>query len=136
MKERKPYFPVTVTFVIVNCLVIALGRRVESWGIDRDVLIIGNAFMFLITLVSLVVIMKGIRQVKTLSFIRSINVAFIVKFFLVIAAVAIYALSVKEVNRGAVLLSMGLYLVYTFLEVRILLSQMKRKPDGEKGSPD
>ena len=136
MNKRKPYFPIIIIAFVVNCLLLATGKRLASWGIDQDVLIVGNLFMFLITLVSMIVIMKGMTQVKTMSFIRSVNMAFIVKFFLVIAAVVVYVLSVKEVNRGAVLASMGLYLLYTFLEVRILLSQMNRKPDGKEGSPD
>lgn len=136
MNRRKSFLPIVGLFIVVQSLINLFGARIEAAGFDRNVLAIGNIFVFLITIVSLIVIMKGISQVKTLSFIRSINMAFIVKFFLVIAAVAIYAMTTKEINRGAVLLSMGLYLVYTFLEVRILLTEMKRKPDGKEGSPD
>lgn len=136
MNRRKTLLPIVGLFIVVQSIINIFGARIEAAGVDRNVLSVGNIFVFLITIVSLIVIMKGISQVKTLSFIRSINVAFIVKFFLVIAAVAIYAMVAKEIDRTAIMVSMGLYLVYTFLEVRTLLTHMKRKPDGEKGSPD
>ena len=128
--------PIVGLFILVQSLINLFGARIVAAGVDKDVLAIGNLFVFLITLISLIVITKGLAEVKTMSFIRSVYMSFIAKFFLVIAVVLIYALTVKNINTGAVLASMGLYLVYTFLEVRALLTHMKRNTDGKEGSPD
>ena len=136
MNRRKPFLPLVGLFVVVQSLINLFGARIKAAGVDKNVLAIGNLFVFFITLISLVVITKGMAEVKTMSFIRSVYISFIAKFFLVIAVVLVYALTVKTINTGALLASMGLYLVYTFLEVRALLTYMKRKPDGKEGSPD
>ena len=135
MNARKTLFPVALLFIIINTLVLTFGSRLEKAGLDINALMAGNLFIFLITLVSIFILLKGLNASSTMKFIRSVYTAFIIKFFLVAVVVFVYALMEKEnLNRPAVFLCMFLYLLYTFLEVRVLLKLTKSKTDGEKRS--
>jgi hypothetical protein len=135
MIPKRPLIPIVGLFVAVQSLVNLFGGRLESAGIDKNVLAIGNIFIFLITLLSMWILLRGVRTTKTMAFMRSVYTSFIVKFFLVAIAVIVYALATGgKVNSGAVLTTMFLYLVYTFIEVRILLKLVKQKPDAEERS--
>ena len=135
MIQKRPLLPIVGLFIAVQSLVNLFGGRLESAGIDRNVLAVGNLFVFLITLLSMWILMRGVRTTKTMAFMRSVYTSFIVKFFLVAIAVVVYALATGgKVNSGGVLTTMFLYLMYTFIEVRILLKLVKQKPDAEERS--
>jgi hypothetical protein len=54
-----------------------------------------------------------------------------IKFFVCLAVVFIYIASVKkELNKPALFTCMGLYLVYTIMEVGILMKLLKKKANG------
>jgi len=53
-----------------------------------------------------------------------------VKMFLTIIAAGIYiAIYKRGLNKGGLFICMGLYLVYTFLEVSILTRMLRQKPN-------
>ena len=135
MIQKRPLIPITGLFIVVQSIVNLFGARLEAFGIDKNILAIGNLFVFLITLLSMWILLRGVRTAKTMAFMRSVYTSFIAKFFLVAAVVVIYALATGgKVNSGAVLTTMFLYLVYTFIEVRVLLKLVKQKPDAEERS--
>jgi hypothetical protein len=97
---------------------------------DNDVLILGNLFLFAITVVSFFIAKKGLNDKNPHAFMRSINGSIMVKMFLTIIAAGIYiAIYKKGLNKGGLFICMGLYLVYTFLEVSILTRMLRQKPN-------
>lgn len=127
MKNRSPIFPIILVFVVVNGALIALRSRLLSGGFDQSVLIWGNIFLFGLSIISFNLNKKALKAEKTAGFLKYFYLGFLIKFFVVIIAVAIYALSVPHVNKPAILTCMGLYLVYTFIETRQLLKESKQK---------
>jgi hypothetical protein len=135
MIQKRPLFPIAGLFIAVQSLLNLFGDRLVAAGMDKNVLMSGNLFVFLITLLSMWILMRGMRNAKTMAFMRSVYTSFISKFFLVAIAVLVYALWAKDrLNPAAVLGTMFLYLIYTFIEVRVLLKLMKQKPDVEERS--
>jgi hypothetical protein len=135
MKIRKALLPIAILFIVVNTLCLSLGGRLRTMGLDTEVLILGNLAVFAVTGLSAWILLRGLRTAKTMAFIRSVYTSFIVKFFLVAVAVLVYAwLAGDALNRPAVFLTMFLYLLYTFLEVKVLLTLMKEKPDVQERS--
>ena len=49
---RKSFTPVIILFIVLNGFFIAGKNLLAKWGMDRDVVIIGNLILFVITLVS------------------------------------------------------------------------------------
>lgn len=131
MKREKRLLPVILLFVILNALFIALGKRLKEWGLDTDVLLIGNSFLFVITLVSFLISLKGLQHKNPHVFMRSVMSSIMVKMFLAIIAAFIYISIYKRgLNKPALFICMGLYLVYTFLEVNILTRILRQQPNA------
>lgn len=130
MKRDKTLLPLILFFVVLNALFIVGAKRWQTWGVDQDVLLIGNVFLFLITLLSIVVARKGLLHKNPHKFSRSVMSSIMIKMFLAVIAAFIYiSLYKKALNKPALFICMGLYLVYTFLEVSILTRLLRSKPN-------
>ncbi len=101
--------------------------RLVAWGFNMDVLILGNTFLFFLSIFTYFLHRKAIKAARTPEFLKYFYMAFLLKFFLTIALVVVYALVAAAINKPAILACMGLYLVYTFIETRLLLKASKRK---------
>ena len=126
--SSKIFFPVILFFVLLNAIFIAGKNFFDDKGFDRDVLIIGNLLLFLITLMSLFMGKKGLNNPNPHAFVRSVYGSIMIKLFLFIIVALIYiAIYQKQLNKPALFTCMGLYLVYTFMEVSILMKMLKHK---------
>ena len=98
-----------------------------AWGIDYRVLLTGNLLLFLATAVSFLLYSKGLRSQNMQAFVRVMYGSLLVKFFVCLVAVMIYAMVERAaVNRNGIFGCFILYALYTFLEVRILLQKSKK----------
>lgn len=129
--KYREFAPVVLLFVILNTLAISLRPKWAAWNVDQDVLIIGNLFLFLITTLSFFIARKGVTHKNTHAFMRSVYGSIMLKMFLCIIAAFIYiAVYKKGLNKAGLFICMGLYLVYTFLEVSALTRLLRQKPDA------
>jgi hypothetical protein len=102
-----------------------------AWNLDQDVLIAGNLFLFMVTLFSFLIARKGLQNKNPHAFVRSIYASILFKLFICLIAACIYiAINQKELNKPAFFACMGLYLVYTFLEVSILIRLLRHRPNA------
>ncbi len=107
----------------------------ERWNADQNVLIVGNALLFIITLISFLLAKKGLRNTNTHAFIRAIIGGIMIKLFVFVIAAFIYiSFFKKDINKPALFTCMGLYLVYTFLEVSVLTKQLKQQSNAAQRS--
>jgi len=98
-----------------------------AWGIDYRVLLTGNLLLFLATVVSFLLYSKGLHSRNMQAFIRVMYGSLLVKFFVCLVAVMIYAMIERAgVNRNGIFGCFILYVLYTFLEVRTLLLSIKK----------
>jgi hypothetical protein len=110
---------------------IGFRARLEKWGFDIEVMLIGNLVLCIITLLSFYMLNKGLHATSTAGFLRSVYGSFMIKLFLVAAMVFGYVFVNKEnINKPALFTCMFLYLVYSFVEIRGLLKLSKEKTDA------
>ena len=76
--------PVILVFIILNALFIAGRSALEKWGADQTVLILGNTFIFLITLVSFFIAKRGLKNPNPNVFMRSVMGSIMIKMLLVV----------------------------------------------------
>ena len=137
MRNRNPFVPVVLFFLVLNGFFITGKNVLQRWNADQEVLIIGNALLFLITLLSFLLAQKGLKNSNTHAFIRSIIGGIMIKLFVSVIAAFIYiSIYKKNINKPALFACMGLYLVYTFLEVSVLTRQLKKKVNAPQRSAD
>lgn len=127
----REFAPLALLFVVVNALAVAFRSRWTTWNVDQDVLIAGNLFLFAVTFFSFLIAERGLQNKNPHTFVRSVMASIMVKMFLCAIAAFVYiSIYKKELNKAALFICMGLYLVYTFLEVSILTRLLRRKPDA------
>lgn len=134
-KAVKAFLPIILLFVIVNGFFIAGKSVLQRWNADQDILITGNILLFLITLVSYLVARKGLKSPNPHAFVRAVYSGILLKLFVCIIAAFIYIASAgKSLNKPALFTCMGLYLLYTFIEVSVLTKQLKGSANVEERS--
>ena len=122
--------PMALVFVFLSAFLILGKSWLEKKGVDRDVVIIGNLVLFIVSVVSFTITFRSLKVENTHAFIRAIYTGFIAKFFLLLIAAFVYAKVTKSINKPALFACMGLYIVYAFLEVKTLLGILKRKKNA------
>ena len=135
MRNKRPFSPVILLFIILNALFLTGRNTLERWNVDQKVLIAGNILLFVITLISFLLAQRGLKSSNTHVFIRAVIGSIMIKLFVSIIAAFIYiSIFKKQINKPALFTCMGLYLIYTFLEVSILTKQLKLKSNAPQRS--
>ena len=127
----KIFLPITLVFIILNGLIVTFKTFLESKGFDRDFLIIANLLLFSLCIAGLFLQRRGLQSTNTHAFIRSVYSAMLLKIFVCLAAVMVYIFSnTSIVNKPALFASMGIYLVYTSIEVAALMTALRKKKNA------
>jgi hypothetical protein len=123
--------PLLIFFVIVTTFCITGKGWLQKNGVDRDVLIIGNMVLFLVSLSGFLITNKSLRSSNTHTFLRALYGSFILKFFVVAAAAFIYFMMAgKNLNKPALFICGGLYIIYSAIEVSSLMKILKKKKNA------
>lgn len=103
-----------------------LMKRLDSWGFDYTVLIIGNILIFGISLLSYWMCVKGLSTKNSHAFVRWVTSSIMIKLFFLVILAFLYIITMKkEVNKPGLFFCMGLYLVYTIIEISALMKLNK-----------
>ena len=117
-----------LVFVLLNGAFVIGSKSLESWNADQSALILGNLLLFLVSFISFLVTRRSLSNPNPNACVRAIYVSFIIKFFLCAGVAFAYIMaSGKEVNKPSLFICMGLYVLYTALEVAALTKILKRK---------
>jgi len=129
--KLRGFMPVILVFIVLNGFFISAKNMLQRWGVDPDVAIIGNALLFVITLISFLLGQRGLNNPNPHAFIRSVYMSVMLKLFACIIAAFVYiAMYKSQLNKPALFICMALYLVYTFLEVASLTKLLKQKKNA------
>lgn len=91
-------------------------------------MIISNLILFIATAISFYFYYQALNNNKVHAFLRSIYGAMFIKMLICLFAAFLYILSAgKSVNKGAILASMFLYFLYTFVEIAIIMKLSKQR---------
>ena len=125
---RKMIRPLVVLFIMATALLLALRGRLAEWKVDIEVVIIANILLLVVTMLNLYFQFKNINHPNPNAMVRGVIGATFLKLFGLGAAVLIYLFAAGESRSvNAVFFSMGLYILYTWLEVRISLRLNPKK---------
>ena len=129
--NRKRFLPLLGLFIAVTSFANLFRGFLSGKGIDADVLVIGNSLIFLISLLSLYFHIKGFLDKNVQVFLRSVYGSLMIKMFGLAVIAAVYILVMKkEVNKPALFICMGLYILYTIIEIRQVFHLLKDKKNN------
>ena len=124
----RPFLPIFVFFLMVCLLIISLPSVLQEWNTDHRVLLGGNAILFFVTAVSYWLHVRSLRNSNPHVFVRMVYGSLLVKMLVCCMAVLLYGWRNHAVNRNAIIGCFILYIIYTSLEVRVLMQLTKKLP--------
>ncbi len=131
MKSKKPWLPLVIAFILFNALFLIAENWMEKKGINYEVLLMGNLILFAATFLSFYVYLRSLNSSGGGAAIRGMYGSFMIKFFVCLLAAVIYIMVAKKnVNKPALVICMGLYIVYTVIEVSSLQKLLKQKKNA------
>jgi len=123
----KAFRPILLIFIITNALFLSARPMFNKWNIDTDVMIIGNLVLFLATVVSFYLYTRSMHTKNAHAIIRTMYGSIMSKMIICLIAAFIYiSVAGKSVNKGGIFGCMFLYLLYSFIEVAILMKLSKQ----------
>jgi Ca2+/Na+ antiporter len=129
--KQQPFLPVIILFIVFNGIFVSGKNILAKLDTDQSVLIIGNLILFVATFLSYLLSLRGFKSDNPHASVRSVYGSFMIKFFICIIAAFAYIMSAKKnVNKPALFTCMGLYIIYTFVEVSILTKLSKQKKNA------
>ncbi len=133
MKNRnkalvRAFLPIFVVFVVLSLLIISIPSVLQEWNTDHRVLLGGNEILFIVTAISYWMHVRSLRNSNPHVFVRMVYGSLLVKMLVCCMAVVLYAWRNHAVNRNAIIICFILYIMYTFLEVRVLTQLTKKLP--------
>jgi len=125
------FLPAIILFLVLNSGFLTMMKRLEDWGFNYTVLVFGNITVFGTSLISYWMAVKGLTTKNTHAFFRWVYGSIMLKLFLLAGVAFVYIMMNKKgVNKPGLFFCMGLYIVYTFIEVSGLMKVNKQKTNA------
>lgn len=125
------FLPVLLIFIITNGFFLTAGTLASKWNISTDIVIGGNLVLFVATGVSFFLYYKALRNNNVQIFLRMIYGGMFLKMMICLFAAFIYIMVAgKAVNKGAIIVCLFLYLIYSSVEIVLLLKQSKQRKNA------
>lgn len=100
-------------------------------GFDRKFLLLSNCFLFLLSLGGFILQRKGLQSPNPQAFVRGMYSSMMFKMFVTMFAVLIYVFLVRsKINKPGLFTAMGMYIVYTVVEVAVLTGIARKKKNA------
>ena len=128
---QKKYAPVIILFILINVMVFIFKPFLEQTGFEIGFLLIANAVLCILSLSGFFIQMKGLKSSNINAFIRGVYSSLLLKMVVIMIAVIVYIfVTGGRVNKPSLFTSMGIYFIYTSIEVTQLMKIARRKPDA------
>ena len=130
-QSLRNFLPAIILFLVLNSGFLSMMKKLQGWGFDYPVLVFGNIIVFAISFVSYLMAVKGLTTKNNHAFFRWVYGSVMIKLFLLAGVAFVYIMMNKEgVNKPALFFCMGLYILYTFIEVSALMKVNKQKTNA------
>jgi hypothetical protein len=124
----KAFLPILVSFLVTAGLIFLGASILRGLDVDTRVLLGGDELLFALTGISYLLHIRSLRSSNPHAFVRMVYSSLIVKMFACMIAAFLYGSFSKTINRNAIIGCFILYILYTFLEVKILMKFLKKEP--------
>ena len=118
-KSANAIAPMLVFFLLVNSFCFLFKDWLDAKAIDHMVVIIANCILFILSLFIFLIHKRSAQNTNPHVFVRSVMAGTFIKLIVIAGAVTAYLITVGE-NKSVygIVAGIGLYFVYTFIEVK------------------
>ena len=108
-----------ILFIIVNSFCLLFKNWLDAKGIDHLVLIGSNSILFVLSMIVYFLHKKAAKNKNPHAFVRSVMAGTFINLVVIAIAVVVYLKLAGETKSVyAIVAGMGLYFIYTFIEVK------------------
>lgn len=126
----KNAIPLFILFIVVNCLILPIRTWLGLYNINPDVVFAANCILFILSCINIALHKNALQNKNPNAVVRSVMGGTLIKLMVISLSILIYLfLAGTKRNSYGIFCGMVLYLIYTFVEVRIA-TKMK-KDDGK-----
>ncbi len=126
-ENSKNYKRLVGLFILIGCLLSIVNVRLEAYKINWVVVGGANIIIFIFTYLNIYFQKKNMNNPNPSAVIRGVMAGTFLKLFGLAGSAMVYLLAAGEHRSvNAVFVGMGIYIFYTWIEVKILL-QLKPK---------
>lgn len=120
-----------MAIIFTNAFLIAGKNILVKWGVDTTVVSFGNLILVVVTFLSFWLSRRSLKSENPNVFVRAMYANVMIKLFVCIAAAFIYfAWAKKNINKPALFICMGLYVLYTVIEVSSLTKLLRKQKNA------
>ena len=124
----KKFRPLVLFFLMINALTIIGDKKIAAWGMKQDVLIVANILLFVFSMIGLLLQLNASKNPNPNAIVRAVMAGMGLKLIGFAAALLIYLSMVgKDKSVYSIYAALGLYVIYTWIEVRLFLRQNPKK---------
>ncbi len=128
---KQLFIPLFIVFLIVNCFCLVFTSWLTEKKVDTMVVISANLLLFLIGVINGAMSLRAMKNPNPNVFVRSSMAGTFIKLLVMAAAVMIYSLTAGDkISVAAIIVSMGLYVIYSIIEVKASLKLNRKKDAG------
>lgn len=122
----KRYIAFFVLMIVVSTALLLFESEWTEMGLNVGFVLAANLLLFFITTMAFYVVSAQIKS-SIHRFMRGVYTSFLIKMFLMAGALLLYGLSVDNINRPAIFVALGIYVLYTGIEVFQLMRLLRQK---------
>lgn len=124
----KRLLPLTLMFIVLTALLLIFRSTLEEAGFNTGFVLIANAILFVLSTIAFRIQMRYIKSPNPHAFVRSVYSSVVMKMLLILAALFIFIVAMNgEINKQAIFVTMGIYVLYSSLEVFQLMKLVRKK---------
>lgn len=116
-----------ILFLGIAIIVLLCRQFLIKHHFDTMFLLVSDTLLFMISIVSYYLQLRTLANPNPHAFVRGVYTSMLIKLFVCMIAITFYIFTKSgEVNQPALFTAMGLYLVYTGIEVAGLMKALRK----------
>ena len=125
----RPFLPIVIIFIVSSLFFLTSRQWLAGKKLDYLVLLSGDGILFLATALSFYLYSKALRNPNTQVFLRMLYTSLLIKMVACLAATLLYIyVAGAAVSKYSIIGCFVLYMLYTYVEVKVLMAQIKKLP--------
>lgn len=129
--SKWPAYKMVVLFIVCSAAFFIFRGKLAAQGFDVGVLLAGNTLIFILGVITLMQCIKAVDDPNPHVFIRVFYAGLIARLFVCAAAAFVYIyLKRDNISKPALFTCLGLYLVYSAMEVAALRKVLRTKKNA------
>ena len=130
-KHNRTLIPLILLFIILNAIILIGKTFLQKNGFNTEFLMYANLLLFVISIGGFLIQRKSLQSPNPNAFVRGMYASLMFKMFICMFAVLVYVFILRtKINKPGLFAAMGMYIIYTAIEVIALTKVVRKKPNA------